>query len=58
MTADPVFASAQTSVVGARLLMEQYGIDHLPVFEDDRIVGILDWEQVERVPVLSPGLGF
>jgi sulfide:quinone oxidoreductase len=58
MTAEPVFASPQTTVEGARLALEQYDIDHLPVVDGETIVGMVDRDQLERVPVLSPGLGF
>ena len=58
MTAEPLVLSEDTSVSAARILMEQYGIEHLPVVEDGSVVGMLDRERVDRMPLLSPGLGF
>jgi CBS domain-containing protein len=58
MTAEPVVVSAATPVGSAGILMEQYGIGHLPVVEGDRVLGIVDREQVDRAHVVSPGLGF
>ena len=58
MTAEPLVLSGGTSVSAARFLMEQYGIEHLPVVVDGSLVGMLDRERLERVPQLSMGLGF
>ncbi len=58
MTAEPVTISADAPVSAARTLMEHYGIDHLPVVEAETLLGVVDREQVDRVLVFSPGLGF
>jgi sulfide:quinone oxidoreductase len=58
MTAEPLTLPPDASVIAARILMEQYGIDHLPVVEEDRPLGIVDRESVEHVAIATPGLGF
>ena len=58
MTAEPLTVPGDTPVSAARVLMEQYGIDQLPVVEAGSVVGMVDREQVGRALVLSPGLGF
>ena len=58
MTAEPVTVPPDASVIVARTLMEQYGVDQLPVVEGDTVLGLVQREQLERVLVLSPGLGF
>ena len=58
MTAEPVTVPPDASVIVARTLMEQYGVDQLPVVQDDTVLGLVQREQLERVLVPSPGLGF
>ena len=58
MTAEPLTVAGDTSVSAVRVLMEQYAIDQLPVMEAGSAIGWVDREHVDRVPVLSPGLGF
>jgi CBS domain-containing protein len=49
MSADPVSVTTNESVSGARKLMEQKGIHHLPVTEADRVVGIISSSDFLRV---------
>jgi sulfide:quinone oxidoreductase len=58
MTAEPLTVSGDTPVSAAKVLMQQYGIDQLPVLEGETVLGMVNREQVDRVPVLRPGLGF
>lgn len=58
MTAEPMTVARETPVSAVRVLMEQYGIDYLPVIEAGSVVGMVDRVQLDREPVLSLGLGF
>ena len=58
MTAEPLTVPGDTPVSAAIVLIEQYGIDQLPVVEAGSVVGMVDREQVGRALVPSPGLGF
>ena len=58
MTAEPVTVPPDASVSAARMLMQQYGVDQLPVVEGGILLGLLSREQVDRVLVPSAGLGF
>jgi sulfide:quinone oxidoreductase len=58
MTAEPVTASTDAPVDGAKALMDHYGVDRLPVLDGDTAVGMVEREQIEAVLVPSPGLGF
>jgi sulfide:quinone oxidoreductase len=58
MTAEPLTVAGDTPVSAVRVLMEQYGVDDVPVAEAGSVAGIVDRDQVDRVLVLSPGLGF
>ena len=58
MTAEPLTIPGDTPVSAASVLIEQYGIDQLPVVEAGSVVGMVDREQVGRALVPSPGLGF
>jgi CBS domain-containing protein len=58
MTAEPVTATPSTPVGSARILMDQYGIDLLPVVDGSTVLGTVASEQLERALVPSLGLGF
>lgn len=58
MTAEPLTVSGDTPVSAAKLLMQQYDIDQLPVLDGELVVGVVDRVRVDQVPVLTPGLGF
>ena len=58
MTAEPVTVARDAPLIAVRVLMEQYGIDYLPVVEAGSVVGMVDRAQLDREPVLSLGLGF
>lgn len=58
MTAEPVTVASDTPVRAVRVLMEQYGIDQLPVVDAGSVVGMVDRAQVDHMLVFSPGLGF
>ena len=58
MTAEPVTVARDAPLIAVRVLMEQYGIDYLPVVEAGSVVGMVDRVQLDREPVLSLGLGF
>jgi sulfide:quinone oxidoreductase len=58
MTAEPVTVARDAPIAALRMLMDQYGVDHLPVVEAGRVRGIVTRDDVDREPVLSPGLGF
>jgi CBS domain-containing protein len=58
MTAEPLTVARDTPVSAVKVLMEQYGIDYLPVLEAGGMVGMVDRTQLDREPVLSLGLGF
>ena len=58
MTAEPLTVPGDTPVSAASMLIEQYGIDLLPVVEEGSVVGMVDREQVGSALVPSPGLGF
>jgi sulfide:quinone oxidoreductase len=48
MTAEPVTVSPEWPASAAALLMSEYRIHHLPVVHDNRVVGLLDLEDVQR----------
>jgi sulfide:quinone oxidoreductase len=58
MTAEPVTVARDAPIPALTMLMEQYGVDHLPVVQGDRVQGMVARDDVERELVLSPGLGF
>ena len=58
MTAEPLTVPGDTPVSAARVLMEQHGIDQLPIVEAGSVVGMVDRERVGGALVPSPGLGF
>ena len=58
MTAEPVTVARDAPLIAVKVLMEQYGIDYLPVVEAGSVVGMVDRTQLDREPVLSLGLGF
>jgi sulfide:quinone oxidoreductase len=58
MTAEPITVSVETPVARAKLLMDQYGIDRLPVVDGSAVVGVIAREQLGDVLVPSSGLGF
>jgi sulfide:quinone oxidoreductase len=58
MTAEPVTVASDVPIAALRMVMDQYGVDHLPVVEAERVRGMVTRDDVERELVLSPGLGF
>ncbi len=50
MTAEPVVVSPSYPASAAGLLMSEAGVHHLPVVDDDRVVGMLDLEHVLAAP--------
>ena len=58
MTAEPLTLRLDTPMSAASVVLEQHGIEHLPVVEAGHVVGLVDREQVVRALVPSPGLGF
>lgn len=58
MTPDPNLIEASTPVVEALRRMDEFGYRHLPVYEDDRIVGVISWRDVpfEVVARVQPEL--
>jgi sulfide:quinone oxidoreductase len=58
MTAEPVTVSPETPVSAAARLAREYGICHIPVVEDDRVVGMLLVEDALRQTAVPIGLGF
>lgn len=61
MTAEPVTISSGTTLSAAATLMREYGINHLPVVEGERALGLIDMRDVVRsgVPLGTGfGLGF
>jgi CBS domain-containing protein len=56
MTAEPVVATTETSLVAAALLMTENGIHHLPVVDEGRPVGMVGLRDVARA-ARPPGLG-
>ena len=58
MTAEPVTVPPHWPAAAAALLMSEYRIHHLPVAEDDRVVGMLELEDVRKAEMLAgTGLG-
>lgn len=61
MTAEPVTVPSGTTVSAAATLMREYGINHLPVVERERPLGLIDMRDVVRSGVpfgTRIGLGF
>jgi sulfide:quinone oxidoreductase len=62
MTAEPVTVDPSAALSAAEVLMTEYGIHHLPVLEDGRVVGLLglsDAVRLRRRSEVAPiGLGF
>ena len=62
MTAQPVAVEPTTTLDAAEALMTEYGVQHLPVVEGGRpvgMVGLRDVTRLQRHPErLSVGLGF
>jgi CBS domain-containing protein len=48
MTADPIAVSADTTIEAAVLLMQECGVHHLPVVDDERAVAMLGLRQAVR----------
>jgi sulfide:quinone oxidoreductase len=48
MTSEPITVSASTRVEVAVSLMEEHGIDHLPVVDGERPIGMLGFRQAAR----------
>ena len=48
MTAEPVTVATDAPLIAVRVLMEQYGIDYLPVVEAGSVVGMVDRAQLDR----------
>ena len=46
MTADPITATADTDVEEAARIMLEHGFRHLPVLDDDRVIGIVSLRRV------------
>jgi CBS domain-containing protein len=53
MTAEPITVPPSYPASAAALLMSEYGIHHLPVVDGERLVGIVDLEDV--LAVALPG---
>ena len=61
MTPEPLAVSAETTLEAAALMMTEYSIQHLPVVENRRPVGMVRLRDVARTAMHSPkanGLGF
>ena len=60
MTPDPDLIEASEPVVEAVRRMDECGYRHLPVYEDDRVVGVISWRDVplEVVARLEPELNW
>jgi sulfide:quinone oxidoreductase len=54
MTAEPIVVSATTTLEAAAILMTEHGIHHLPVVENERLIGMVGMRDVVR----SDSLGF
>jgi CBS domain-containing protein len=54
MTVEPVSVPTTYPASAAALLMSEYGIRHLPVADDQRVVGLLELEQV--LAATGPGI--
>ena len=52
-TPDPVTATEDMSIDDLRLLMDEYGIRHLPVVRGDTVVGVISDRDVRLVSGLS-----
>jgi sulfide:quinone oxidoreductase len=57
MTAEPVAIPASTPINLAVILMSEYGVNHLPVVEDERPIGILNLRQAVERKTPEVGLG-
>jgi sulfide:quinone oxidoreductase len=58
MTAEPITVSGEMQVGDARVLMDQYGIDVLPVVHGRAVTGLVDRTQLDAALVPNVGLGF
>jgi sulfide:quinone oxidoreductase len=56
MTAEPVTVPPDWPASAAALLMSEYGVRHLPVEDDGRVVGMLEVEDIREV-ALTAGIG-
>jgi acetoin utilization protein AcuB len=54
MTPTPHVIAPHETLVQARQLMEDYGVRHLPVTDDGRLVGILSDRDINLVQSLAP----
>ena len=55
MQTDPISVQMDTPLSQVRLLIEEHGFHHIPVLEEDELVGIISDRDIFRV--LSPFLG-
>jgi CBS domain-containing protein len=53
MTPFPYFIEAKASMATANTLMEEHDIRHLPVYEDDDLVGIISERDIKRACALG-----
>lgn len=54
MSPDPVTAGPSTTVAEARHLLHYYGIRHLPVVEEGRVVGVVSDRDLHQDPTAVP----
>ena len=57
MTKQVHFISVNDEVIQARNLMDKYEINHLPVMEEDKLVGILSANDIKQVEYLCEFIG-
>lgn len=48
MTSYPYFIDSNSSINSARTMLDQYGVNHLPVKEGDKPVGVISRAELDR----------
>ncbi len=48
MTPHPYYIESHSSLNGARLMFDQYGVNHLPVKEGDKLIGVIARKDLDR----------
>jgi acetoin utilization protein AcuB len=53
MTANPTTTTPEEMLAGAKMLMREQGVRHLPVMEDGKVVGILSEREVDLIAAIA-----
>lgn len=53
MTSHPYFIETHSSLNSAKIMLDQYGVNHLPVKEGNELIGIMSRTDLDRVELIG-----